>query len=306
MKKFLETLAIILVCIVMLVSSFGVFYSIAGKPKTGTADTKSEEIQPQAQSNTQDESPAVQPQAPVQQESAEPQKAEETPQDTKEAAAPAGELPDPSSWSAEQIAKFYVDAINNTRAQKNDFTVDFKRTMTANITNCTGGSLVTKIANEIAQGSVKNYDEVLTYKGGDTKMSDGTPYPISIFSSANDTCSLDVSGLESITAQKTADGIVIKLKFKVETATMTEKPKYIAPAAGYFDFASVDTGAAKMQSADITYTGSEVEVTVNKDNLVDKAVYHVPVKIEAQGAIMGITANLSIEGGQDESWVFHR
>ena len=77
-----------------------------------------------------------------------------------------------------------------------------------------------------------------------------------------------------------------------------------ATTVGYLDIASLDLPSVTIATADMKYSGSTVEITVNADGKVTKLVNKIPMSGKIGAKISFFEGDATIEGGQDESWTF--
>ena len=79
-------------------------------------------------------------------------------------------------------------------------------------------------------------------------------------------------------------------------------PKHNASAVGYLDVASFDISFMDIDSADIVYKGSSIELRINADGFVTYANYKIPLHIEGSAHKGSISGSATFEGEQTEEW----
>ena len=89
------------------------------------------------------------------------------------------------------------------------------------------------------------------------------------------------------------------------TRTLDAAPQYNSSAIGYLNAGMVDLSAVTVTSCDITYPGSTMKLRINPSGYVVTADYHVPFVVEAAGKAMFISAEVTCEGSDTESWVLN-
>lgn len=212
-------------------------------------------------------------------------------------------LSDPSGWSKSQIIKTATDAVNKTKAYKNNLTVHHKETFNATVTECTGGGIVQSVANIMVGWVVKPVDETLNYSNGYAKNSEGETVPIILPKRGN--FSLSESGVTSANVRRSGNSYVIKLQLVPESVGIGEVPVHNAGSVGYLDVANFDISFMEVDSADITYKGSSVELHINEQGYVTYAVYKVPLEIEGSAHKGSISGSATFVGEQSEVWTLN-
>jgi hypothetical protein len=95
---------------------------------------------------------------------------------------------------------------------------------------------------------------------------------------------------------------VIKINLVEESVGMYEIPTHNAAAVGYLDVASFDISFMDIDSADIVYKGSSIELRINADGYVTYANYKIPLHIEGAAHKGSISGSATFEGEQTEEW----
>lgn len=212
-------------------------------------------------------------------------------------------LSDPSGWSTEQILSLAKDSVNKTKLYKNNLNVQHKESFEATVTECTGGSIVQSIANLMVGWVVKPVDETLSYSGGLAKNSEGETVPI-ILPKRNG-FELTSKGVASASATRLGSQYVVRISLVPESVDINTVPVHNAGAIGYLDVGSFDISFMEVDSADITYRGSSVELHINSEGYVTYAAYKVPLTIEGSAHKGSISGSATFVGEQSEIWTLN-
>ena len=210
---------------------------------------------------------------------------------------------DPSSWTPQQAVAYVNECVARTRAYTGNLTAGHKETITAVLTKAPGGQLVQTIANPIIEGAIKPTDETLNFSNGQAVDSENETVPILLPKKA--AFSLDPNGVAAVSARTEGSDIVIDITLVKEVGTLDTAPQYNASAIGYLNAGMVDLSAVTVTSCDITYPGSTMKLRINPSGYVVSADYHVPFVVEAAGKAMFLSAEVTCEGSDSESWVLN-
>ncbi len=211
-----------------------------------------------------------------------------------------GVLPDASGWSTAQIISKAKDAVNKTKAYTGNLTVNHSEGFSANVTECSAGGIVRSVVDLMIGWVVKPVEETLVYQNGKAVNSEGETVPI-ILPKRNG-FSLSESGVKSATIQQTGNEYIIKINLVEESVGMYDVPKHNAASVGYLDVASFDISFMDIDSADIVYKGSSIELGINADGFVTYANYKIPLHIEGAAHKGSISGSATFEGEQTEEW----
>ena len=209
-------------------------------------------------------------------------------------------LADPSGWSRAQIVAKAADAVNKTKAYNNALSVNHKESFNATVTECSGGAIVETVANAMVGWVVKPVDETLNYQNGQAVNSEGETVPIVLPKKNN--FYLDPNGATSASAKVVNNEYVLNISLVEEHVGMYEVPKHNASAIGYLDVAGFDLSFLTVDSADITYKGSSLELHINSAGYVTYAEYHIPLVIKGSGHSGNISGSVTFDGEQSEVW----
>ena len=209
-------------------------------------------------------------------------------------------LADPSGWSTKQIISKAKDAVNKTKAYKGSLTVDHNESFTADVTDCSAGGIVRSVVDLMIGWVVKPVEETLVFQNGKAVNSEGETVPIILPKRNN--FSLDSSGVKSASVQRVGDEYVIKITLIEESVGMYQVPKHNAGAVGYLDVANFDISFMEIDSADIVYKGSSIELRINAEGYVTYANYKIPLHIDGSAHRGSISGSATFEGEQTEEW----
>ena len=209
-------------------------------------------------------------------------------------------LADPSGWSTNQIISKAKDAVNKTKAYKGSLTVDHNESFTADVTDCSAGGIVRSVVDLMIGWVVKPVEETLVFQNGKAVNSEGETVPIILPKRNN--FSLDSSGVKSASVQRVGDEYVIKITLVEESVGMYQVPKHNAGAVGYLDVANFDISFMEVDSADIVYKGSSIELRINAEGYVTYANYKIPLHIDGSAHRGSISGSATFEGEQTEEW----
>ena len=209
-------------------------------------------------------------------------------------------LPDSSNWTTSQIIAKAKDAVNKTKAYTGNLTVAHSEGFTADVTECSAGGIVRSVVDLMIGWVVKPVEETLVYQNGKAVNSEGETVPI-ILPKRNG-FTLTENGVKSASVQRMGNEYVIKINLVEESVGMYEVPTHNAAAVGYLDVASFDISFMEIDSANIVYKGSSLELRINADGFVTYANYKIPLHIEGAAHKGSISGSATFEGEQTEEW----
>lgn len=207
---------------------------------------------------------------------------------------------DVSSLSSSQILAVLSNAVNKTKAYTGGVTVNHTESFTANVTECTGGSVVAGIANKLVEMVLTPTDEVLSFSGGTAVNSEGETIPLLLPKRGNFT--LQMSGVSSIKASSDGTNTVIDVTLIPESVGMYDIPTANAAGVGYLDVASLDLSVIEVTAASIRYTGSSIHAVINPNGYVSYAEYKIPLHVEGSAKGGPISGSAVFDGQQTEIW----
>lgn len=209
-------------------------------------------------------------------------------------------LADPSGWSRAQIVSKAKDAVNKTKAYTGNLTVNHSEGFTAKVTECSAGGIVRSVVDLMLGWVVKPVEETLVYQNGKAVNSEGETVPIIL--PKRNAFSLSESGVRSATVQQTGNEYIIKINLVEESVGMYDVPTHNAASVGYLDVANFDISFMEVDSADIVYKGSSIELRINAEGFVTYANYKIPLHIEGSAHKGSISGSATFEGEQTEEW----
>ena len=209
-------------------------------------------------------------------------------------------LPDPSGYSTAQIISKAAEAVNKTKSYSGNLKVNHKEGFSARVTEFSGGNFVKGIIDSMIGLVVKPVDETLVYQNGKAVNSEGETVPIILPKKGMFT--LNESGVKSASIQRSGNEYIIKISLIEERVGMYDIPKHNASAIGYLDVASLDLSFMEIDSANIVYKGSSLELRINADGLVTYANYKIPLRIDGAAHKGSISGSATFEGEQTETW----
>ncbi len=212
----------------------------------------------------------------------------------------ANKLEDPSGWSKSQIIAKAADAVNKTKGYTGNLTVNHSESFSADVTECSGGGVVRSVVDLMIGWVVKPVNETLTFQNGYAVNSEGETVPILLPKKNN--FNLSENGATSATVQRVGNEYVIKINIVQESVGMYQVPTHNAASVGYLDVANFDISFMEVDSADIVYKGSSLELRINADGYVTYANYQIPIHIDGSAHKGSISGSASFEGQQTETW----
>lgn len=215
----------------------------------------------------------------------------------------ASALPDPSGWSRAQILRTAGDAIRKTKAYTAPVTVQHSEAFVANITECTGGAIVKTVANLMMGWIVKPVNETLQFSNGAAVNSEGEN--IQLLLPKHGDFTLTESGISDAAVFISNNEYVIRLNIVPESVGMYDVPVHNAASIGYLDVANYDISFLTVDSAEVQYKGSSIELRINSDGYVTAATYKIPLNVKGTGHRGEISGALTFDGEQSEVWKFN-
>lgn len=206
----------------------------------------------------------------------------------------------PSAMTDQQILDLLADSVNKTKAYSGNLTVQHSESFDANVTECTGGSLVAKVVNSLMGTVVKPTDETLSFSGGTAVNSEGETVTILLPQKGN--FRLQMSGISAISAYADGANTVVSVTLVPESVGMYETPAANAAGVGFLDVASLDLSLIEVTKADIQYRGSTIKAVINPNGYVTYAEYTIPLHVEGAAGIGPVNGSAVFDGMQTEIW----
>lgn len=212
-------------------------------------------------------------------------------------------LSDPSNWSTAKIIEKAKDAVNKTKAYNGSLTVNHLEDFGANVTECSAGGIVRAVVELMIGWVVKPVQETLVYQNGSAVNSEGETVPIILPKKNN--FSLTEKGVRTASVQCVGNEYVIRIEIVEESVGMYDVPKHNAASVGYLDVAKFDLSFMEIDSANIVYKGSSIELRINADGYVTYAKYIIPLHIDGSAHKGSISGSATFEGEQTEEWILN-
>ncbi len=209
-------------------------------------------------------------------------------------------LADPSDWSKSEILLKAKEAVRKTKSYSGNLTVNHSESFVADVTECTGGDIVKTVVNLMLGWVVKPVQETLLFQNGTAVNSEGETVPIILPKRGE--FSLTESGVKSASVQRAGSEYVIKINLVEESVGMNDVPKHNAASIGYLDVANFDISFMEVDSADIVYKGSSIELKINAEGYVTYANYKIPLHIDGSAHRGSISGSATFDGEQTEEW----
>lgn len=207
-----------------------------------------------------------------------------------------------AALSKAEILSNLSKAINKTKQLKGNISVHHTESFTANITECTGGSLGKAVANKLMGSVVKPVDETLEFKNGTATNSDGEQ--IMLLLPKNGPFSIDESGVKKAVTYKKDGLTVTEVVLVSESVGINDVPKANAAAVGYLDVKNFDLMGLQVTEAEIIYKGTVLRVFVDDEGYVRRAEYSIPLHVSGKGAKGTLSGYAIFDGEQREVWEF--
>lgn len=235
-------------------------------------------------------------------------------ENTTTPAASGGDNVDVSTLSKEQIVAKVAESVNKVKSEQN-----MKAHKTENVTvNLTALSVeaLRSLVNTIIGNLVgEPTDEMITVSGGIATYPDGSTKPVKeAIPPSNDATkdfTLTADGVATATAAKQGENTVYTVVLVPETTTGTNPiPTHNSKAIGYLNVMSFNDelpSGAQIIDANMSYSGSTVEVTVNPAGQVIKLVNKMPMKGDGTAkakVIVELEGKAEFEGELNEVWEF--
>ncbi len=216
---------------------------------------------------------------------------------------PSGEtvkLPDPSGWSKQDIVALINNSVSRTKNYKNKVSAHHQESFEANITEFSGGEITQSVVNAMIGWVVKPVDEMLYYTNGTAINSEGEY--VQIILPKDGSFKLDASGVVNADARLSGDEYIVTVSLVEEAVGMYETPVHNAGAIGFLNVADFDISFMDVDSADIRYKGSTIEIHINSAGYITYALYDMPVEIQGSAHKGPISGSATFVGAQSEMW----
>ncbi len=219
------------------------------------------------------------------------------------ASAPQGESVD--GLSNEQIVEKVKTAVTALKAEQN-YTANRTRTIRVVVVDCSLPSMIDKI-NSIVNSVIADVptEETYVFQGG--IATDSTGAQINSHDSVppiNSDFTLTAAGVKSATAVKNGDNITYTINLVDESTTAENPvPPHHSGSTGYLNLADLGLPSiVKITKANMYYSGSYYQVTVNKDGKIIEMSNKIPMTGEGEASVTFASGHASFEGDLVEIW----
>ncbi len=212
-------------------------------------------------------------------------------------------LQNTSGWTTEEIINFAKSAVNKTKGYTKPLSVHHKESFEATVTECSGGSIVQRVVNVMVGWVVKPVDETLNYQNGYAQNSEGETVPIILPKKGS--FDLSPSGVTGCSVRTAGNEYIVNINLVNESVGIGEVPIHNANSIGFLDVANYDISFMTVDRADISYTGSSIELHINSKGYVTYASYNVPLHIDGAAHRGSISGSAVFVGEQAEMWTLN-
>ena len=198
---------------------------------------------------------------------------------------------DPTTYSKEQIVKYYTESMNKSYNHKN---YDLKKTETIaiSVNSITpGGQGAAKLANKIVEAYAKTNEETIAFSKG-LAVHDGI-YRADDFGVP---VSLDPKGAKAASVTKKGNEYEINIQVVAETATLEKFPVYNRQCSFPLNLAAIDLFGLTVTQADFNYSGTTLKAYVGADGYVRQAEVYMPLSGKGGGNFIGIKGAAEVSG----------
>ncbi len=214
-------------------------------------------------------------------------------------ATPEGTPSDPTSYSKEQIVKYYNESMNKSY-NVSKVTIKKTDTIAINVEKVKpGGSVAADLVNKIIEKYAKTTEETKSFvKGGAT---DDANYKASNFAVPAE---LDPKGAKNATVTKKGNDYVINIQVSAESSTLENFPVYNQQCSFPLNLAAVDLFGLKVTTADFNYPGTVLKAVVGADGFVKTAEVNMPMNGSGGGNFIGINGSATVSGSLKKTLAF--
>ncbi len=206
--------------------------------------------------------------------------------------------------SKTEIIDAYNKAISKTKAIG---TVNVTKASKINIsvTDCSI-AIAKPLLNPIVQKFLNDSTTDFSFVDGKDTNSDKTLNDL--VPPSNREPSLKDEYTANASATPAGDGYTITINLVSETSTFdgtnTVKPAANESIIDPLNLATLDISPAKIASANMSYSGSTVEATVNGNGTLDKLVVKIPMEGNGSGQISRFTVDVGLAGDLEDTYTF--
>lgn len=211
-------------------------------------------------------------------------------------------LPNTAGWGKAEILNYLAQSVNKTKQRTDSFGVHHTESFSAEIKECTGGSIGKWVANVLMGYVVKPSEEDYAFSNGRCTTQEGET--VDILLPKHGAFSLPADGAASATVGTEGGLTVIKVKLIEEDCGISDVPQYNKNAIGYLNPAEFDLMGIEITDAQINYLGSSITVKIDANGYVKFAEYKIPLYVSGKGAKGSISGYAVFNGEQTETWEF--
>lgn len=210
----------------------------------------------------------------------------------------------PQDGDAVNITKAYNKAINDVRAFQG--TVTLKKTEVIDIRAKDIPKAIESAVNGVIKKFAGTTTNTYTYNNGVDEG--GGPLGERIIPWGRDACVTE-NDITSCSIKENADGgYTITMTFLAENVsfdgTTATEPVHHKTAMDPLNLATLDISPLSISSAEMTYPGATVELTVDSQGRIVKLHNNLPLSGNGQGGLGPIKASLGLEGSMDATYEF--
>lgn len=203
--------------------------------------------------------------------------------------------------STDEIVAKYNEVINAAKKTQNA-TIHKTNNTNIEVTELSADRLKGAV-NKILSGLVKPIDETYTLTNGANE--NGTTASDIIAPGGRDVA-LKAEGVTSATATPDGDGYKMTIVLVSEKSTFdgtnTVNPVHHESCLSPLNLATLDISPAKITSADMSYPGATLNVTVDGEGRVTRYDYTLPMEGTGAGSLLGLTITLGLKGEMVETF----
>lgn len=204
----------------------------------------------------------------------------------------------------QEILDVVTNGVNALKASDASFTAHKEQVLDMQLTDCSVPNLV-GIVNKIIQMFVgtESYDYDFTNGKGIDPETGEEITTIDTFPPGGKSFSLTIDGVASASKEQQGENTVYTVKLVPEQSTKDDPSTvHHASACDTLDLSSFELPMGEITKADLSYSGAEISVTLDKDGKV--VGYHELLNTAGTGeaAAIGMTGGGTVEGYIDEVW----
>lgn len=204
----------------------------------------------------------------------------------------------------QEILDVVTSSVNALKASDASFKGHKEQVLDMQLTDCSVPNLV-GIVNKIIQmfiSSESNDYDFTNGKGIDPESGEEIT-TADTFPPGGKAFSLAIEGVASATKEQQGENTVYTVKLVPEQSTKDDPTTtYHATACDTLDLSSFDLPMGEITKADLSYSGAEISVTLDKNGKVVGYREHLEMSGTGEAAAIGMTGGGTVEGYIDEQW----